>query len=225
MGSSTRRAASQAFYENVLESSSDEDSDGETDLLIAATGMGNEHFLMPPRKGGSSHKWHANIDRGREAGHLRLHKDHFDLINPLYKEKAFCRISKIGFSSYQKSFAAIRQLAYEVPGDLIDDYMCMSDSTCHEAMYRLCDIIVVFSKYYMRELNIEDTARLLSINESRGFLGCCAALTACNGSGRIVILVGRGSSKGIQSGAWSYWRLLPHMIYGFVTPLAWRIKQ
>jgi hypothetical protein len=45
-----------AYFDNVLMLSSDEDSDGETELLVAATGMVNEHFLMPPRRGGSSKK-------------------------------------------------------------------------------------------------------------------------------------------------------------------------
>jgi hypothetical protein len=78
------------------------------------------------------------------------YKDYFDPINPLYKEKAFRRryrmsielllvilngvrdyddyfevkydcTGKIGFSSYQKCSAAVRQLAYGVPGDLIED--------------------------------------------------------------------------------------------------------
>jgi hypothetical protein len=56
MGSSSRRAAAKAYYDNVLMSSSNEDSDGETELLIAAVGMVNEHFLMPPCRGGSSKK-------------------------------------------------------------------------------------------------------------------------------------------------------------------------
>jgi hypothetical protein len=42
MGNNSRRAAAQAFYKNILESSSDEESDGETDLLITAAGMVNE---------------------------------------------------------------------------------------------------------------------------------------------------------------------------------------
>jgi hypothetical protein len=54
---------------------------------------------------------------------------------------------KIGFFSYQKCFAAVQQLAYGVPGDLIDDYMRMSESTCHKAMYRCCkDVIAVFGE-------------------------------------------------------------------------------
>jgi hypothetical protein len=56
-----------------------------------------------------------------------------------------------------------------VLGDLIDDYMRMSDSTCHKAMYRFCgDVNVVFEKHYLIEPNIKDTTRLLSINQSRG---------------------------------------------------------
>jgi hypothetical protein len=44
----------------------------------------------------------------------------------------------------------------------------MSESTYHEAMNRFCeDVIAVFGKYYMREPNKDDTALLLSINESR----------------------------------------------------------
>jgi hypothetical protein len=73
-------------------SSSGEESDGETNLLMAAAGMVNEHFLMPPRRGGSSQKREGNIDHDREAGHVRLYKDYFDPTMPLYKAKAFrCR--------------------------------------------------------------------------------------------------------------------------------------
>jgi hypothetical protein len=75
MGRSNRRAAALAFYENVLNSSTDEESDGETDLFMAAASMVNEHFLMPPHRGGLSKKWDANVDRDREAGHARLYKD------------------------------------------------------------------------------------------------------------------------------------------------------
>jgi hypothetical protein len=70
---------------------SDEDSDGKTELLLAAAGMVNEHFLMPPRRGGSSKKREGNIDRDREAGYVRLYKEYFHPIRPIYKAKEFCR--------------------------------------------------------------------------------------------------------------------------------------
>jgi hypothetical protein len=72
-------------------------------------------------------------------------------------------------------------------------------------MYRFWeDVIVVFGEYYLREPNINDTVRLLSINESRRFLGCWATLTACIDSGRNILLVGNDSSKGIRTGAQLY---------------------
>jgi hypothetical protein len=33
----------------------------------------------------------------------------------------------LGFTSYQKSFAALRMLAYGVAGDIIDEYLRMSE--------------------------------------------------------------------------------------------------
>jgi hypothetical protein len=63
-----------------------------------------------------------------------------------FEDKYDCT-GKIGFSSYQKYSAAIRQLAYGVPGDLIGDYMRMSKSTCHQAIYWFYeDVIEVFGK-------------------------------------------------------------------------------
>jgi hypothetical protein len=43
----------------VLESSSDEEFDGETDLLMATAGMVNKELLLPPHRGGSSKKQEA----------------------------------------------------------------------------------------------------------------------------------------------------------------------
>ena len=47
-------------------------------------------------------------------------------------------VGKIGFSSYQKCTAAIRMLACIVPGDLIDEYVRMSESTCLDSLYKFC---------------------------------------------------------------------------------------
>jgi hypothetical protein len=48
----------------------------------------------------------------------------------------------------------------------------MSESIFHDAMYWFYgDVIAAFGKYYLREPNAEDTVRVLSINENRGFLG------------------------------------------------------
>ena len=37
-------------------------------------------------------------------------------------------LGKLGFSSYQKCTVAIRMLAYGIPGDLVDEYVRMSET-------------------------------------------------------------------------------------------------
>ncbi|KAI4989028.1 hypothetical protein ZWY2020_036345 [Hordeum vulgare] len=139
------------------------------------------------------------LNRNRESGHLLLWKDYFDTTNPLFKHQKFRRrfrmsrhlfnriregvvgyddyfeckedaVRKIGFSSYQKCTAAIRMLAYGVPGDLVDEYVCMSESTCLESPCKICKTVIdVFGPEYLREPTPEDTTRLLAMNASTGF--------------------------------------------------------
>jgi hypothetical protein len=68
-------------------------------------------------------------------------------------------------------------LAYEVAGDLIDEYLRISKTTCLESMYKFCKaVIAVFGTVYLREPTVEDTARLLSINEARGLPGMIGSI-------------------------------------------------
>jgi hypothetical protein len=63
-------------------------------------------------------------------------------------------------------------LAHRVAGDLVDDYIHMSRSGCLEAMFRFRNVVVaVFAEVYLRQPNAADTARRLSINAARWFLG------------------------------------------------------
>jgi hypothetical protein len=53
----------------------------------------------------------------------------------------------------------------------------MSEFTCIDSMYNFCRAVIsVFGEEYLREPNMEDTQRLLSINEKRGFPGRLYAL-------------------------------------------------
>jgi hypothetical protein len=59
------------------------------------------------------------------------------LYDPYFKCKPYAT-GKLGFSSYKKCSSAIQMLAYGVAGDLVDEYIRMSESTCIEAMYIFC---------------------------------------------------------------------------------------
>jgi hypothetical protein len=86
-----------------------------------------------------------------------------------YFEAKLDYTSKVSFPSYKKCSTAIRMLAYGIPGDL-DELLRMSESTCQEAMNKFFKaVIAVFGDVYLRETTTEDTARLLSINDARGF--------------------------------------------------------
>jgi hypothetical protein len=77
---------------------------------------------------------------------------------------------KIGFTSYQRYFSAIRMLAYGVEGDLIDEYLRMSKTTCLDSMNKFCKaMIVIFNEVYLRGPNVVESALLLSINWEKGF--------------------------------------------------------
>src|SRR3954463_5096152 len=68
-------------------------------------------------------------------------------------------------------------LAYGVPGDLIDEYVRMSESTCLASLYRFFKVVVaVFGPEYLREPNEADTSRLLGINKERGFPGMLGSI-------------------------------------------------
>nr|XP_051190786.1 uncharacterized protein LOC127304120 [Lolium perenne] len=61
--------------------------------------------------------------------------------------------------------------------DIFDEYLRMGESTCFESMYRFYRaVIAVFGKHSYREPTVGDTRRLLSINESRGFLGMIGSI-------------------------------------------------
>ncbi|KAM3240034.1 hypothetical protein ACQJBY_053612 [Aegilops geniculata] len=94
-----------------------------------------------------------------------------------YFECKMDALGKLGFSSYQKCTAAIRMLAYGIPGDLVDEYVRMSETTCLMSMYKFCQAVIeVFGPEYLRQPTATDTERLLATNAARGFPGMLGSI-------------------------------------------------
>jgi hypothetical protein len=194
----------QMVYKNIIEFSSDEESD-DSELMMVATMLLHEHTSRPVYIGSVMSR-KANIKHKCEKGHYQLYRDYFYPTKPIIDAQTFWRhyqmsrklfmtilnrvrayvdyftykpdaTNKLGFTFYQKCSAIIRMLAYGVVGDLVDEYLRMSETICLESMYKFCKaIIAVFGTIYLREPTIEDTARLSSINEARGFRGIIGSI-------------------------------------------------
>jgi hypothetical protein len=75
-------------------------------------------------------------------------------------------------SCLQKVVVAFKMIAYGVPADATDDYVCVGESTALKCLRRFAIVVVeVFGPQYLRLPNEQDTAKLLTIGASRGFLG------------------------------------------------------
>ena len=76
-------------------------------------------------------------------------------------------LDKFGFSSYQKCTAAVRMLAYRIPGDLVDEYVRMSETTCLLSLYNFCKAVVaVFGPEYLRQPIAADAERFVGDQRS-----------------------------------------------------------
>ncbi|XP_062191302.1 uncharacterized protein LOC133895131 [Phragmites australis] len=68
-------------------------------------------------------------------------------------------------------------LAYDALADSLDECLRLVESTIIESMSQFVRAVVeVFSNEYLRALNEEDIARLLAINERRGFPGMLGSI-------------------------------------------------
>jgi hypothetical protein len=76
----------------------------------------------------------------------------------------------LGLSCLQKVAAAFKMIAYGVPADATDYYVCVGESTTLKCLRRFTVVVVeVFRPQYLRLPNEQDTAKLLAIAARRGF--------------------------------------------------------
>jgi hypothetical protein len=76
------------FYKTGVDSLSDEESDDDTELMMAATILIHEHTSRPVYRG-SVKRCKPNVKRIRERGHYQLYRDYFHPTNPLFGAQRF----------------------------------------------------------------------------------------------------------------------------------------
>jgi hypothetical protein len=68
-------------------------------------------------------------------------------------------------------------LAYGIPADLVDDHLAMGESQAIECVTHFAiAILEVFGEHYLIAPSAENTARLLAMNEARGFPGMLGSI-------------------------------------------------
>uniref|UniRef100_A0A2N9ERN8 DDE Tnp4 domain-containing protein n=1 Tax=Fagus sylvatica TaxID=28930 RepID=A0A2N9ERN8_FAGSY len=72
---------------------------------------------------------------------------------------------------------ALRMLVYGVAADSTDEYVRIGESTAIESLKKFVKAVVnIFSEEYLRSPNSNDIARLLAVNEKRGFSGMLGSI-------------------------------------------------
>ncbi|XP_022014231.1 uncharacterized protein LOC110913716 [Helianthus annuus] len=146
------------------------------------------------------------INRDRQGAHEKLVNDYFS-DEPLYNADIFRRRFRMsrrlftriandlagldpfftqrpdarnyeGFTTLQKCTAAIRQLAYGIVSDALDEYLQMSARTTRECLYRFChNVVKLYSKKYLRKPIAYDVQQLYQAHEARhGFPGMLGSI-------------------------------------------------
>jgi hypothetical protein len=95
-----------------------------------------------------------------------------------YFTQRYESISKQGFTPIQKCTSAVRQLAYGIATDGLDDYLRMGDKTSRDCLHHFCKgIIKLYGKKYLRKPTFVDIQKLYAAHEARhGFPGMLGSL-------------------------------------------------
>jgi hypothetical protein len=186
------------FVKGIPDSSLKDESNASPGLIVASADLIYEHTkTQRPVHRGSTRPRRDNTLRDRDGGNYRLYQDYIHPTKPVFMEAMFwrryrisrdlfliivgsvrdydpywiCKLDatgKLDFTSYQKCSAALCMLVYRVPGDILNQYLRIRDSTCLDAMCRFYRaLIAVVGDRYLREPTFSDTTRQMSVNEAR----------------------------------------------------------
>ncbi|XP_047948856.1 uncharacterized protein LOC125194653 [Salvia hispanica] len=98
------------------------------------------------------------VPREHDVAHERLFADYF-AENLRYREDG---IGRPGLTPLQKCTVAIRQLAYETPTDMFDEYLHVGDTTGRECLKKFCKLVVeAFGNTYLRCPTADDCQSLM----------------------------------------------------------------
>ncbi|XP_051211597.1 uncharacterized protein [Lolium perenne] len=147
------RQSLEMLRREVMDTSSDEESDETSQLLVSVASLIHKHNGRQMLVYWGSMKGRlANIKRNRVGVHNQLYKYYFDLTDPVYTKVMFRRLyrismdlfltnllgirdydpyfqcrhdatGKLDFTSYQKCSSTISMLSYGVSGDIFDEYL------------------------------------------------------------------------------------------------------
>ncbi|XP_073367789.1 uncharacterized protein [Aegilops tauschii subsp. strangulata] len=185
------------------DSSSSEEEEEDDDDFDTVLGMIFNDDVRRPRRASQFGRKYINRDRAED--HAKIMRDYFGP-NPTYPKKYFHRCfrmhtslfltiakpveryddwfklqrnasGEITTSPLMKCIADVRVLAYGCSADAIDDYVRIGEDTISEAIRRFTKaVIAVFGPKYLRTPIEEDTQRLMTDSEARGWPGMLGSL-------------------------------------------------
>ncbi|XP_073355290.1 uncharacterized protein [Aegilops tauschii subsp. strangulata] len=154
----------------LLEEEADADAQEEEHLMVLAALDGLFASNAKPRQGGSASGRLKAKQRHRLEGYCLLYSDYFadaplhgekifrrrywmsrklflGIVNSIYEFDIYFKCKKdctgtLGFTSLRKCTTTMRMLAYRTPGDSLEDYGRMAESTSIECLYKLCGAVV-----------------------------------------------------------------------------------
>jgi hypothetical protein len=86
-------------------------------------------------------------------------------------------VGRAGLTALQKCVAAVRILAYGLPTDTVDENVRIGESTAREALNYFCVAVInIFGQQYLRAPTLDDIARILALNEQRGWHGMLGSI-------------------------------------------------